>query len=100
TPVVEAAVLIPIVLRDAPSVLFTVRGATLSNNPGQVSFPGGKRDPGDRDLVHTALREAQEEVGIEAGQVEVIGRLAPLVSGARFRVTPVVGLLRHGPALK
>ena len=99
-PMAEAAVLIPIVLRDVPSVLFTVRGATLSNNPGQVAFPGGKSDPGDRDIVHTALREAQEEVGIEATQVEVIGRLAPLVSGGRFRVTPIVGLLRHGPALK
>jgi 8-oxo-dGTP pyrophosphatase MutT (NUDIX family) len=99
-PMTEAGVLIPIVLRDTPSVLFTVRGVALSNNPGQVAFPGGKRDPGDRDIVHTALREAQEEVGIEAGEVEVIGRLAPLVSGARFKVTPVVGLLRHGPTLK
>lgn len=63
---------------DGVSILLTERAHTLRSHPGQVSFPGGRAEPGDPDLVHTALREAHEEVGVEPGSVEVAGVLPPL----------------------
>lgn len=94
-PLTAAAVLIPIVERASGlTVLLTQRTAHLRDHAGQVSFPGGRREPDDATPVDTALREAHEEVGIEPSQVEVLGCLPDYVTGTGFRVTPVVGLVR------
>lgn len=91
---VSAAVLVPIVTRESGlTILLTQRTAHLRDHAGQVSFPGGRCEPCDVTPVATALREAQEEVGIEPGQVEVLGRLPDYLTGTGFRVTPVVGLV-------
>lgn len=92
-----AAVLVGIVMRDEPTLLLTQRTAHLSTHSGQVAFPGGKVDDSDRDVVATALRESQEEVGLDPQQVQVLGTLSEYVTGTAFVVTPVVGLIdvRH-----
>ncbi len=89
----QAAVLIGIVMRDEPTVLLTQRPSHMSTHPGQIAFAGGKRDEGDADAVATALREAQEEVGLEAHHVQVLGTLPEYVTGSSFHVTPVVALI-------
>ncbi|ANA34277.1 CoA pyrophosphatase [Ralstonia mannitolilytica] len=90
----EAAVLVPLVQRDAGlTVLLTQRNASLSQHAGQISFPGGGREAIDRDAVDTALRETNEEVGIEGDHIEVVGRLPDYITGTGFHVSPVVGLL-------
>lgn len=91
-----ASVLVPIVWRDEPMVLLTQRTAHLSNHSGQIAFPGGKQDPGDRDLTMTALREAQEEIGLAPDFVDVLGTLPIYQTGSAFIVTPVVALVRSG----
>lgn len=90
---VPAAVLVPLVLRDDPTVLLTLRSARLKSHAGQVSFPGGRTE-GEETPEQTALREASEEVGLDPALPEVLGRLPPLLTGTGFLVTPVVGLLR------
>ena len=92
-PRVPAAVLVPIVDRDEPQVLFTKRSADLKKHAGQISFPGGRIDPGDRDPVDAALREMEEEVAIPRRNVDVIGRLNLYQTGTGFDITPVVGVL-------
>lgn len=89
-----AAVLVPIVQREEPMLLLTQRTSNLSTHKGQVAFPGGKQDPTDVDLAHTATREAQEEIGLEPRFVEIVGMLPTYTTGTRFIVTPVVGLVR------
>jgi 8-oxo-dGTP pyrophosphatase MutT (NUDIX family) len=89
----HAAVLLGIVLRDQSMVLLTERTAHLSTHSGQVAFPGGKADPGDASPSHTALREAQEEVGLDAQYVEVLGVLPTYVTGSSFIISPVVALV-------
>ena len=87
----EAAILVPIVVRNgAPFVLVTVRSTNLSRHAGEISFPGGKRDPGDSSLIDTALRETMEEIGLNKERITVLGSLAPYVTIAKFLVTPVV----------
>ncbi|MCL4123908.1 UNVERIFIED_CONTAM: hypothetical protein GTU68_032417 [Idotea baltica] len=94
TGIREAAVLIPIIPRETgPTALLTVRPQTMQTHPGQVAFPGGKVDPVDVTEVDAALREAEEEVGIARAQVQLIGRSSPYVTGTRFRITPVLGVL-------
>ncbi|NHQ86441.1 CoA pyrophosphatase [Iodobacter sp. HSC-16F04] len=93
----KAAVLIPLVLHpDGPTVLFTERAAHLSTHAGQVSFPGGAYETQDADLIATALRETQEEIGLSPDRVAVMGSLAEYFTISRFRVTPVVGVLQPG----
>ncbi len=94
-PTVAAAVLVPIVHGAEPGILLTKRTSTLSSHAGQVAFPGGRMDPGET-AEQTALREACEEVGLPPELVEVTGRLADIVTGTGFRITPVVGLLASG----
>ncbi len=92
----HASVLIPLVKRDRLHVLLTLRPTHMNSHSGQIAFPGGKADPEDRDAVATALREAQEEVGLEPGYVQVIGTLPIYTTGSAFIVTPVVALVDPG----
>ena len=95
-----AAVLVPILRRPrGPTVLFTVRHRLLKRHAGQVSFPGGRTDPEDRDAVHTALREAQEEVALPPEAVRVLGSLDCYVTRTGYCVTPVVGVVDEPPLL-
>lgn len=88
----EAAVLVPIVVKNGvPFVLLTMRSMNLSKNPGEISFPGGKRDPGDSNLVDTALRETKEEIGLSEDRIVVLGSLLPYVFGSKIFIRPVVG---------
>lgn len=93
-PLVAAAVLIPVIERpNGLQILFTERSADLNNHPGQVSFPGGRLESGDADIVHTALRETHEEVGIRPDQVEILGFLSPTITVTCYAVTPIVGFV-------
>lgn len=90
-----AAVLVPLVDHpDGLTVLLTQRTANLSDHAGQISFPGGRIEPSDEHPVATALREAEEEVGLPASHVEIIGRLDTYVTGTGFEVIPVVAFVR------
>jgi 8-oxo-dGTP pyrophosphatase MutT (NUDIX family) len=90
----DAAVLVPVIDRpEGPSILFTVRSSDMPSHPGQISFPGGKPHPDDRDAIATALREAEEEVNIPAAMVKVVGSLGVHHGGLGFAVTPVIGLV-------
>lgn len=90
----HASVLVPIVLRDQPTVLLTLRTTQLSTHSGQVAFPGGRVDDTDPTPADTALREAHEEVGLAPDRVQVLGQLPLYTTGTAFMVTPVVGLVR------
>jgi 8-oxo-dGTP pyrophosphatase MutT (NUDIX family) len=97
----DASVLIPIVAIPEPTVIFTVRTETVPSHKGQISFPGGSRDPGDSSAIQTALRETQEEIGLDPAAVDVLGQLdafPTFVSG--FVVTPVIGWLEDEPDLR
>lgn len=96
-----AAVLVPII--DHPGalhVLLTKRNHGLRNHGGQISFPGGRIDAADPHPIDAALREAEEEVGLPRGHVEIAGTLAPYRTGTGFSITPVVGLVRPGWPLR
>lgn len=88
-----AAVLVPIVMRDVLTVLLTQRTDTLAKHAGQVSFPGGRVDPTDIDAVDTALREAEEEIGLARHHVQPIGYLDGYRTGTGYHITPVVALV-------
>ena len=90
----HASVLVGLVQREQPMVLLTERTAHLSTHSGQVAFPGGRADPGDATPADTALREAEEEVGLAREFVEVLGTLPTYVTGSSFIITPVVALVR------
>jgi 8-oxo-dGTP pyrophosphatase MutT (NUDIX family) len=95
-----ASVLVPIVDRASGlSVIFTKRTTHLKAHSGQVSFPGGRAEPEDPTPEFTALREAQEEIGLAMESVEVLARLPDYLTRTGFRVTPVVGLLTPPLAL-
>ena len=89
-----AAVLIPLLSHpQGLTVLFTQRTPHLRSHSGQVSFPGGRAEPGDANAEFTALREAEEEIGLRPAAVEVLGRLPDYRTRTGYRVTPIVGLL-------
>ncbi|WIG52388.1 MAG: putative Nudix hydrolase NudL [Afipia sp.] len=95
-PVRPAAVLVPIVERDVPTVLLTKRAEHLNEHAGQISFPGGKIDPTDVSPMDAALREADEEVGLKRDFIEPIGYLDVYATGFGFRILPTLARVRPG----
>ncbi len=95
-----AAVLLPLVMRDRLHLLLTQRTAQLSTHSGQIAFPGGKVDADDRDATAAALRETEEETGLGAAHVEVLGTLPQYITGTQFFITPVVALVEPGFTLQ
>ena len=94
----DAAVLVPVLKKpEGLSILLTQRTDHLHDHAGQISFPGGRRDNGDADLYATALRESEEEIGLERQRVEVIGSLPEYLTVSGYRVTPVVALVDPQP---
>ena len=88
-----AAVLVAITDRPEPGVLLTLRQPHLRRHAGQIAFPGGRVDPGDEDAVAAALREAQEEIGLDPALVDVVGTSDTYRVGTGFAVTPVIGVV-------
>lgn len=97
-----AAVLVPVLLApDGPQLLYTARSSSLRHHPGQISFPGGSRDPEDESLLETALREAREEINLERQAVDVVTTLEDVyIPPSNFTVTPYVGLIRGSVELQ
>jgi 8-oxo-dGTP pyrophosphatase MutT (NUDIX family) len=91
--ITPAAVLVAVVDRPEPTVILTLRPETMRKHPGQISFPGGRIDPGDDGPVAAALREAEEEIGLPRSAVEVIGLADAYRTITGFEVTPVVGIV-------
>lgn len=95
-PLQQAAVLLPIFLhaKQQPAELVLIqRARSLSYHPGQLAFPGGKQELSDRDLAHTAIREAEEEIGLLANDVCIIAQLPSFETVSGFCMTPFVGLI-------
>lgn len=97
--VMAAAVLVPLVAHPEPTVLLTQRSSELRSHAGQISFPGGRIDPGESEAA-AALREAREEIGLEERFVQMAGFLPDHILLSGFRVTPVVGIVQPGFELK
>jgi 8-oxo-dGTP pyrophosphatase MutT (NUDIX family) len=96
-----AAVLVPLVWQsDEWHILYTRRTDHVESHKGQVSFPGGACDDGETEPEQTALREADEEIGINPTNVRVLGRLANMITISYFRVTPVVGVVKWPAVLR
>ena len=94
----DAAVLLPMYgWPDRPGLVFTERRSDLRRHAGEISFPGGRQDEPDEDLRSTALREAQEEIGLDPSQVELVGALPPIGTYVTsYKVHPFVGLIPEG----
>lgn len=98
----KAAVLIPLIAREEPDdydLLLTLRTESVEHHKGQVSFPGGVTTDNDRDGIATALREAEEEVGVAPSGVRILGVLNTLRTPSGFIITPIVGYLTQSPRL-
>lgn len=96
-----AAVLVPIVMRPhGATLLLTLRAAHLSAHAGQVAFPGGRMEANDAGPAEAALREAEEEIGLDARFAEPLGFLDPYLTGTGYRITPFVALVRPGFSLR
>ena len=97
-PITPAAVLVAVIERAGTStVLLTRRAERLARHAGQISFPGGRADPGDGTPQKTALREAEEEIGLTQASVQIMGRLDDYLVGTGYRITPVVGFVAAPP---
>ncbi len=95
TQPIPASVLLPIVMRDSGmTLLLTQRTAHLTDHGGQISFPGGRVESADTSAIETALRETEEEVGLDRRHIEVIGTLPEYITGTGFLVTPVVSIVQ------
>ena len=96
-----AAVLVPLTyVNDEWHILFTRRTDRVQSHKGQVSFPGGACDEGETTPEQTALRESEEEIGMQPADVKILGRLSQLITISSFRVTPVVGVVPFPYAFK
>ncbi|WP_166260283.1 NUDIX hydrolase [Marinobacter salicampi] len=90
----EAGILVPVTDNTQnPEIIFTLRSANMTTHRGQVSFPGGRRDPEDPSLQHTALRETHEEIGLPPEQVQIVAPLSQVMSRYGILVTPYVGVV-------
>ena len=98
-PIKPAAVLVPVVDHPEPSVLLTQRAQHLPDHPGQVSFPGGKIDKSDASPLASALREAEEEIGLDRSFVEPIGYLDLYLTTLGYRIVPVIARVKPGFSL-
>lgn len=99
-PIRPAAVLVPVVDHPEPTVLLTQRSQHLPDHPGQVSFPGGKIDKTDADPLASALREADEEIGLDRAHVEPLGYLDLYMTTLGYRIVPVIARVKPGFTLK
>ena len=99
-PIRPAAVMVPIIDHPEPTVLLTQRAQHLPDHPGQVSFPGGKIDKGDADPRASALRETEEEIGLDRAHVEPLGYLDLYMTTLGYRIVPVIARVKPGFALK
>ncbi|WEX07924.1 CoA pyrophosphatase [Chelativorans sp. AA-79] len=96
----DAAVLVPVVDHaEGATVILTERSPRLRSHSGQIAFPGGRIDPTDTSPEFAALREAEEEIGLEPSLVEVVGRMPDYVTGSGYRIRPVLSVVRPGFAL-
>ncbi len=99
-PIRPAAVLVPIVAHAEPTVLLTQRAQHLPDHPGQVSFPGGKIEKADADPRASALREAEEEIGLDRAHVDPLGYLDLYMTTLGYRIVPVIARVKPGFSLK
>jgi 8-oxo-dGTP pyrophosphatase MutT (NUDIX family) len=91
-----AAVLVPLQQRpDGEHLVLTRRASHLNHHQGQIAFPGGKIDPNDAGPLEAALRESQEEIGIDPGDVRILGQLDQVTAAYSFLITPFVGIIPH-----
>jgi 8-oxo-dGTP pyrophosphatase MutT (NUDIX family) len=98
-PIKPAAVLVPLILhRDTPTVLLTCRAAHLTNHAGQVSFPGGRIEPGETP-EQAALRESAEEIGLDPSLPALAGRMPSHRTGTGYEITPILGMIEPGFSL-
>jgi 8-oxo-dGTP pyrophosphatase MutT (NUDIX family) len=93
----QSAVLVPLFEDDGLHAVFTKRRDDLKRHAGEISFPGGRRDPTDADLLDTALREAEEEIGLARDRVEILGALPPTPTFVtNYAIYPFVGMIKAG----
>ena len=95
----KAAVLLAITAEEEPELIYTLRSNKVSSHKGEVAFPGGREEQGDLSLADTALREAEEEIGLDRNLVEILGSLDTTVSRYGISVTPYVGIIPPNPNL-
>jgi len=95
----KAAVLLAVTAEEEPQLIYTLRSNKVSSHKGEVAFPGGREEQNDSTLADTALREAEEEIGLDRNLVEVLGSLDTTVSRYGISVTPYVGIIPPNPNL-